>query len=98
METRNVGINPRLPPPSMNITKELMIKEARENMKMNVEEYNFAFCGLRRARYNGVMYEMYQDHICQAPDPNEIEKAVFNHEIRQQAEQCHDPRKPSRRT
>ncbi|CAF1513162.1 unnamed protein product [Didymodactylos carnosus] len=51
-----------------------------------------------RARYNGVMYEMYQDHICQAPDPNEIEKAVFNHEIRQQAEQCHDPRKPSRRT
>ncbi|CAF0809055.1 unnamed protein product [Didymodactylos carnosus] len=46
-------------------------------------------CG--RARYDGVMYEMYQDHICQAPDPNEIEKAVFSHEIRQKAEQCHDP-------
>ncbi|CAF1411559.1 unnamed protein product, partial [Didymodactylos carnosus] len=44
-----------------------------------------------RARYDGVMYEMYQDHICQAPDPNEIEKAVFNHEIRQKAEQCHNP-------
>ena len=34
-----------------------------------------------RARYDGVIYEMYQDRICQAANPNEIEKAVFNYEI-----------------
>ncbi|CAF1112166.1 unnamed protein product [Rotaria sordida] len=44
-----------------------------------------------RARYDGLIYEMYQDHICQAPNPDEIEKAVFNHEIRKKIEQCHDP-------
>ncbi|CAF3887522.1 unnamed protein product [Rotaria sordida] len=36
------------------------------------------------------MFKMYQDHICQAPDPNEIEKALFNYEIKKKAEQCHD--------
>jgi hypothetical protein len=32
-----------------------------------------------RARHDGNIYQMYQDHICQAPDPNEIEKALFNY-------------------
>jgi hypothetical protein len=44
-----------------------------------------------RARYDGVVHEMYQNHICQAPDPDQIEKAAFTHEIRTKAEQCHDP-------
>ncbi|CAF3026468.1 unnamed protein product [Rotaria sp. Silwood2] len=44
-----------------------------------------------RARYDGNIYQNYQDHICQAPDPNEIEKAVYDHEIRKKAEQSHDP-------
>ena len=44
-----------------------------------------------RARYDVTTYEMYQDHICQAPDPNEIEKALFTYEIRQKAELRHDP-------
>ena len=44
-----------------------------------------------RVRYDGISYEMYRDHICQALDPNEIEKALFTHEIRQKAELCHDP-------
>ncbi|CAF2824347.1 unnamed protein product [Rotaria sp. Silwood2] len=43
------------------------------------------------ARYGGIMFKMYQDHICQAPDPNEIEKALFNYEIKKKAEQFHDP-------
>ena len=34
---------------------------------------------------------MYQDHICQAPNLNEIEKIVFNYEIRNKAKQSHDP-------
>jgi hypothetical protein len=44
-----------------------------------------------RARHDGLNYIMYRNHICQAPDPNEIEKAVFIDEIRKKAEQCHDP-------
>ena len=43
-----------------------------------------------RTRYNGTTYNMYQDHICQAPDPNEIEKALFTYENRQKAELCYD--------
>jgi hypothetical protein len=43
-----------------------------------------------RARHNGIVYETYQDHLCQAPDPDQIEKAAFIHEIRTKAEQCHD--------
>ena len=43
------------------------------------------------ARYDGTTYETYQDHICQVPEPNEIEKALFTYEIRQKAELCHDP-------
>jgi hypothetical protein len=46
-----------------------------------------------RALYDEIMFKMYQDHICQAPDPNEIEKALFNYEIKKKAEQCHDPPK-----
>jgi hypothetical protein len=44
-----------------------------------------------RALYDGAYYNVYQYHICQAPDPNEIEKALFNYEIRKKAEQCYDP-------
>ena len=44
-----------------------------------------------RARYNENSFKMYRDHICQAPNPDEIEKAVFHYEIRKKAEQTHDP-------
>ena len=44
-----------------------------------------------RVRYDGTTYEMYQDHICQASNPNEIEKSLFTYETRQKAELCHDP-------
>ncbi|CAF1420378.1 unnamed protein product [Adineta steineri] len=43
-----------------------------------------------RARSKGDTFEMYQDHICQAPDPDQIEKALFSHEIRKKAAECHD--------
>ena len=43
------------------------------------------------ARYNENSFKMYRDHICQAPNPDEIEKAVFHYEIRKKAEQTHDP-------
>ncbi|CAF4307611.1 unnamed protein product, partial [Rotaria sordida] len=33
---------------------------------------------------------MYQDHACQASDPNGTEKALFMYEIKKKAEQCHD--------
>ncbi|CAF0991555.1 unnamed protein product [Adineta ricciae] len=33
---------------------------------------------------------MYQDHICQAPNRDEIEKALFNYEIRKKTAECHD--------
>ncbi len=33
---------------------------------------------------------MYQHHICRAPDPNEIEKALFNYGIKKKAAQYHD--------
>ena len=38
-----------------------------------------------RARDEGSTYKMYQVHSCQAPNPDDIEKAVFNHEIRERA-------------
>lgn len=44
-----------------------------------------------RAREEGFNYKMYQAHCCQAPNPDEVEKAVFNHEIRKKAENSHDP-------
>ena len=44
-----------------------------------------------RARYNENSFKMYRDHICLAPNPDEIEKAVFHYEIRKKAEQTHDP-------
>ena len=34
---------------------------------------------------------MCQDHICQAPDPNELEKALLNYEIKKRARRCYDP-------
>ena len=33
---------------------------------------------------------MYQSHACQAPNPEEIEKSAYSHEIRRKAENCHD--------
>ncbi|CAF0792846.1 unnamed protein product [Rotaria sordida] len=44
-----------------------------------------------RARYDDGIYTTYQDHICRAPDPDEIEKALYNYEIKKNAQQCHDP-------
>ena len=43
-----------------------------------------------RARSDGNSFKMYQDHICQAPDPDEVEKASYNYEIRKKAAECHD--------
>ncbi|CAF4536466.1 unnamed protein product, partial [Rotaria sp. Silwood2] len=43
-----------------------------------------------RARSDGNSFKMYQDHICQAPHPDEIEKALYNYEIRKKAAECHD--------
>ena len=31
-----------------------------------------------RARSDGNSFKMYQAHICQAPDPDEVEKALYN--------------------
>jgi hypothetical protein len=35
---------------------------------------------------------MYEDHICQAPNPNETEKAVYTHEVMENAEESNDLR------
>ena len=43
-----------------------------------------------RARCDGITCKMDLDHICQALDPNEIEKALFNYEIKKKARQCYD--------
>ncbi|CAF2066603.1 unnamed protein product [Rotaria magnacalcarata] len=43
-----------------------------------------------RARYDENTFKMYWDHICQVPNPDEIEKAVYNYEVRKKAEQSHD--------
>ena len=42
-----------------------------------------------RGRYNGTTYEMYQNHACQAPNPEEIEKAMYDYEIRKKAKNSH---------
>ncbi|CAF3904365.1 unnamed protein product [Rotaria sp. Silwood1] len=44
-----------------------------------------------RARFDENIYEVYKNHTCQAPNPEEIEKAVYNYEIRKKAENSHDP-------
>jgi hypothetical protein len=44
-----------------------------------------------RARYDDGIYTVYQEHMCQAPDPDEIEKALYNHEIKKNAQESHDP-------
>ena len=44
-----------------------------------------------RARYGDNNFKMYQEHICQAANPDEMEKTVFNYEIRNKAKQSHDP-------
>ncbi len=43
-----------------------------------------------RAHPDGITCKMYQHHICRAPDPNEIEKALFNYWIKKKAAQYHD--------
>lgn len=43
-----------------------------------------------RIRFDGTKYEVYSDHVCQAPNPNEIEKALYMHEIRKKAEETND--------
>ncbi|CAF4908831.1 unnamed protein product, partial [Rotaria magnacalcarata] len=43
-----------------------------------------------RAPYDENTFKMYWDHICQVPNPDEIEKAVYNYEVRKKAEQSHD--------
>ena len=43
-----------------------------------------------RARSDGNSFKMYRDHICQAQDPDEVEKALHNYEIRKKAAECHD--------
>ena len=43
-----------------------------------------------RARYNRTTYEMYQSHACQAPNREEIEKAMYDYEIRKKAKNSHD--------
>ncbi|CAF1081639.1 unnamed protein product [Rotaria sordida] len=52
-------------------------------------QFHFEISG--RARYDDGSYTAYQDHICRAPDPDEIEKALYNYEIKKNAQQCHDP-------
>ena len=33
-----------------------------------------------RVRHNGTTYEMHQSHVCQAPNPEEIEKSVYSYD------------------
>jgi hypothetical protein len=47
-----------------------------------------------RARFDGVNYEMYKDHMCRALNPNEIEKALYTYEIRKKAEKSNDQPPP----
>ncbi|CAF1264599.1 unnamed protein product [Adineta steineri] len=44
-----------------------------------------------RASYDKGIYTTYQNHICRAPDPDEIEKVLYNYEIKKNAQQSHDP-------
>ncbi len=44
-----------------------------------------------RARFDGNICEAYKDHTCQAPNPEEIEKAIYNYDIRKKAANSHDP-------
>ncbi|CAF1098713.1 unnamed protein product [Adineta steineri] len=44
-----------------------------------------------RASYDKGIYTTYQDPICRAPDPDEIEKVLYNYEIKKNAQQSHDP-------
>ncbi|CAF4155912.1 unnamed protein product, partial [Rotaria sordida] len=44
-----------------------------------------------RTRFDGNIYEAYKDHTCQAPNPEEIEKAIYNYDIRKKAANYHDP-------
>jgi hypothetical protein len=43
-----------------------------------------------RARFEKVSYEICQDHIDQASNPNETEKALYVHEIRQKVQEPND--------
>ena len=43
-----------------------------------------------RVCHSGIAYEMYQNHACQAPNPEEIEKFEYSYEIRRKTENSHD--------
>ncbi|CAF1153140.1 unnamed protein product [Rotaria sordida] len=63
-----------------------LIKSVKGKDQLLLDGYRY-----RRARYDDGIYTTYQDHICRAPDPDEIEKALYNYEIKKNAQQCHDP-------
>ena len=77
-----------------------VIKSIKGNDQLLLDEYRYRRDRLvwrcvkvnckGRARYDGITYKMYQDRICQAPDPNEIEKGLFNYEIKKKAGQRYD--------
>ena len=69
---------------------QLLLDGFRYHRDRSVWRYVKANCK-GHSGHDGATYEMHQDHICQAPDPNEIEKALFTYEIRQKVELCHDP-------
>ncbi|CAF4468473.1 unnamed protein product [Didymodactylos carnosus] len=43
-----------------------------------------------RVLHNGVRYEMYRGHMCEAPNPEEVQRAIFNEEIRDKAPSTHN--------
>ncbi|CAF3759513.1 unnamed protein product [Rotaria sordida] len=63
-----------------------LIKSVKGKDQLLLDGYRY-----RRARYDDGIYTTYQDHICRAPDSDEIEKALYNYEIKKNAQQCHDP-------
>lgn len=77
-----------------------LIKSTKENNQLLLD--GFRYCRDRlvwryvkngwkgRARYDDNHFKMYRDHICQAPNPDEIEKPIFTHEIRKKAQLSHD--------
>ncbi|CAF4370280.1 unnamed protein product, partial [Didymodactylos carnosus] len=43
-----------------------------------------------RVLYNGVRYEMFRGRMCDAPNPEEVQRAIFNEEIRDKARSTHN--------
>ncbi|CAF1060587.1 unnamed protein product, partial [Rotaria magnacalcarata] len=76
------------------------IKSGRGNDQLLLDGFRYrrdrlVWCCIKdrckgRARYDENTFKMYWDHICQVPNPDEIEKAVYNYEVRKKAEQSHD--------